>query len=230
MDAKVAKNVATLLFNSGGGLIWLFPVDLFVKRGWDQNSMKKKKKTPNWSEIRKTKIALRPPPGGTECHLCFIIYREAIHFVPPPVLPFTAAQNYALPVVELFCSTAQEINNSAKAEYRSLALAGTRCQGLFWWHHHCCHTRCGRMPVGRAASRVSTHARLRLPFYPITKVSPIKEPRGVALRRQIIRDDFILITFCLIFFYRRGATPHWLWNIPQVGACVQGTQIEICTL
>lgn len=41
---KLQKNVATLFFNSGGGLIWLRPVDLFVKRGWDQNSMKKKKK------------------------------------------------------------------------------------------------------------------------------------------------------------------------------------------
>lgn len=59
-------------------------------------------------------------------------------------------------------------------------------------------------------------------------MSPIREPRGVALWRQIIRDDFILITFCLIFFYRRGATLHWLGNIPQVGRGVRGTQIWVC--
>lgn len=83
-------------------------------------------------------------------------------------------------------------------------------------------------PAGRAASRAAAHARLLLPLLSRHKSTPPPphthtrhHPRAPR-RRQIIRDDFILITFCLIFFYRRGATPHWLRNIPQVGAGVRG--------
>lgn len=83
---------------------------------------KRKKNTTQQSEIRKRKIALRTPPGGTECHLCVIIYRGAILFVfSPQILPFPAAENYALPLVELLCFTAHKINNSAEAQHRSPA-------------------------------------------------------------------------------------------------------------
>lgn len=125
------------------------------------------------------------------------------------------------------CSGAALLHCTQNQQFRQsrvslCSLAGTRCQGLFWWHHHCCHTR-----SPWAESRAPAHACLLFPFYPITKVPPIREPCGGAWRQQIISDDFILITFCLIFFYRRGATPHWLPNIPQVGAGMWGTQIEI---
>lgn len=86
----------------------------------------------------------------------------------------------------------------------------------------------GRPWVERRHGPLHPHVCSFLPFYPITKVSPIREPRGVALWRQIIRDDFILITFCLIFFYRHGATLHWLGSVPQVGGGVRGTQIGVC--
>lgn len=131
--------------------------------------------------------------------------------------------------MELLCLTAHEINNSAKAEYPAPAWAGKAGKAssddiitavtL---------TVDGRPWVERRHGPLHTHVRSFLPFHPITKVSPIREPRGVALWRQIIRDDFILITFCLIFFYRRGATLHWLGNIPQVGGGVRGTQIGGC--
>lgn len=66
----------------------------------------KKKKKPQWSEIGKTKIALRSQPGGIECHLCFIIYGEAMHFFLKDLSFPHVAGNYALPVVELPCFTA----------------------------------------------------------------------------------------------------------------------------
>lgn len=64
------------------------------------------KKNPQWSEIGKTKIALRSQPGGIECHLCFIIYGEAMHFFLKDLSFPHVAGNYALPVVELPCFTA----------------------------------------------------------------------------------------------------------------------------
>lgn len=72
-------------------------------------------------------------------------------------------------------------------------------------------------PLGKEVSRTAAHA---CPLVPLrhTELSPVRRPCSVALQQQIILDDFILITFSLIFFYLHGDMPQWLRNIPQVGA------------
>lgn len=72
-------------------------------------------------------------------------------------------------------------------------------------------------PLGKEVSWTAAHA---CPLVPLrhTELSPVRRPCSVALQQQIILDDFILITFSLIFFYLHGDMPQWLRNIPQVGA------------
>lgn len=120
------------------------------------------------------------------------------------------AGNYALPVVELPCFTAPQINGSRIAE---------RCPQTK--HARACFddiitavTLAACRPLWLKRCHGLLHTRVRSPN---AEVSAVISPCSVALQQQIIRDGFILITFSLIFFYRHAATPHWLWNIPQVG-------------
>lgn len=109
------------------------------------------------------------------------------------------------------------LNQQSSHSRCSQAQTGTTCQGLFWWHHHCCHSHCEPSPLGKEVSWAAAHACLLVPL-PNTEVSPIRSPCSVALQQQIILDDFILITFSLIFFYLYSTMPHWLQNTLQVGA------------
>lgn len=115
------------------------------------------------------------------------------------------AGNYALPVVELPCFTAPQINGfriadrcsqtqHAKACFDDIITAVTLAACRPLWVKRC---------------HGLLHTRVRSPN---AEVSAVISPRSVALQQQIIRDGFILITFSLIFFYRHAAMamPHWL--------------------
>lgn len=178
--------------------------------------LKFNEETSQWSEIRKTKIALRGQPGGIECHLCFIIYGEAIHLLFQRLVLSPCRRELCTArsrVAMLHCLLNQQFSI---AEHRSQA--GADMQGLFDDIITADTLIVGRaLRVKRCHGRLHTHVCPCLP--PQTqKCPPVRKPHSVALQRQIILDDFILITFTLIFFYRRSAMPRWLQNIPQVGA------------
>lgn len=136
-------------------------------------------------------------------------------------------------VAMLHCLLNQQFSHS-RASFSST------CQGLFWWHHHCCHSHCGPTPLGKEeVSWTAAHACLLVPL-PNTEVSPIRSPCSVALQQQIILDGFILITSSLIFFLspQRHATLPAKYSTSgctraslSTCICTQGnrnTHVDIC--
>ena len=197
-----------------------------------------------WSVIRKTKIALHSQPGGIECHLCFIIYGEAIHFF--SFVSFFFNMSFPLCCRELCtaCSGAAMLHCLLNRQFphSRASFSSTSCQGPFWWHHHCCHSHCGPSPLGKKGVTDCCTPISACPW-PNTEVSPIRSPCSVASQRQIILDDFILITFSLIFFYLRAAMPHWprkrstsgctrafLWAHPSTHGNTQGGNVHVSLL
>lgn len=122
------------------------------------------------------------------------------------------AGNYALPVVELPCSAAPQINGSRIAERRSQTQHARACFDDIIT----AVTLAACRPLWVKRRHGLLHTRVHSPN---AEVSAVISPRSVAPQQQIIRDGFILITFSLIFFYRHAAMamPHWLRNTPQVG-------------
>lgn len=157
-NAKLIKKVHTLFLFLEKCSFSYFPLTWFSRAAFISPRLKlgeeKKKNTTQWSEIRKARIALHSQPGGIECHLCFIIYGEAMHSFKRLVLSpccwelCTACSGAAM----LHCPPNQRFSHS-RAPF-----SNTTCQGLFWWHHHCCHSRCVPTPLGEAVSWTAAHA------------------------------------------------------------------------
>lgn len=159
-NAKLIKKVHTLFLFLEKCSFSYFPLAWFSRAAFISPRLKlgeEKKKNPHttqWSEIRKTRIALHSQPGGIECHLCFIIYGEAMHSFKRLVLSpccrelCTACSGAAM----LRCPPNQRFSHSRAS------FSNTTCQGLFWWHHHRCHSRRVPTPLGEAASWTAAHA------------------------------------------------------------------------
>lgn len=175
MNAKVAKKVPTVFLILEEGSFSYFLLTGFsrvVEIQWIRR--RRRKNQTKWNKKNKNS-----PPYLAGRYSFLYLWRSHTLCLPPEVLPFAAAENYAPPVVELRCSTAHKINYSPKAECVSLQPGLARGARASFDDIIVAVTlvACGQSGItGRC-----TRARLLLPFYPAQKCLPSESPAAARL-------------------------------------------------